>query len=248
MENVRALVSAAVEYEEEAGEDEGAGLTGFLDRSALVSDADEIGRERGVTLMTAHLAKGLEFDAVFLPGLEENLFPHARAASANEDLEEERRLLYVAMTRARKRLFLSHAGFRRLRGELLPNPPSRFLEEVPKELLREVRGPGFGFLGRGPWTSREERPREDRWSASGSSAARARTPVAPPAPSPKPEGPRPVEATVYPVGATVKHPMFGTGKVVGSEGAGASLKLTIHFIQYGSKKILPAYTKLLVQG
>ena len=101
MENVRALVSAAVEYEEETREEaEGSGLTGFLDRSALVSDADEIGRERGVTLMTAHLAKGLEFDAVFLPGLEENLFPHSRANVQNEDLEEERRLLYVAMTRA----------------------------------------------------------------------------------------------------------------------------------------------------
>jgi DNA helicase-2/ATP-dependent DNA helicase PcrA len=250
MENVRALVSAAVEYEEEAAEAEGTGLTGFLDRSALVSDADEIGRERGVTLMTAHLAKGLEFDAVFLPGLEENLFPHSRAATANDDLEEERRLLYVAMTRARKRLFLSHAGFRRLRGELLPNPPSRFLEEVPKELLREVRGPGFGFLGRGPWTAGEERQREERWSASGSSAARAipRKPVVPPAVVPKTEGPRAIESGSYPVGATVKHPMFGTGKVVGSEGSGQSLKLTIHFVQHGAKKILPAYTQLLVQG
>ena len=250
MENVRALVSAAVEYEEETGqESEGSGLTGFLDRSALVSDADEVGRERGVTLMTAHLAKGLEFDAVFLPGLEENLFPHARAASANEDLEEERRLLYVAMTRARKRLFLSHAGFRRLRGELLPNPPSRFLEEIPAELVREVRGPGFGFLGRGPWAAREEGGGEERWSTGGSSAARAipRKPVPPPAVVPKTEGPRPVEAGAYPVGATVKHPMFGTGKVVNSEGSGQSLKLTIHFVQHGAKKILPAYTQLLVQ-
>ena len=250
MENVRALVSAAVEYEEETAEGESGGLTGFLDRSALVSDADEIGRERGVTLMTAHLAKGLEFDAVFLPGLEENLFPHARAAQASEDLEEERRLLYVAMTRARKRLFLSHAGFRRLRGELLPNPPSRFLEEVPKELLREVLGPGLGFLGRGPWAAREEKDREERWSASGSSAARAiaRKPVPAPAAVAKTEGPRPIEAGAYPVGATVKHPMFGTGKVVGSEGSGPSLKLTIHFVQHGAKKILPAYTQLLVQG
>jgi DNA helicase-2/ATP-dependent DNA helicase PcrA len=250
MENVRALVSAAVEYEEEAAEAEGTGLTGFLDRSALVSDADEIGRERGVTLMTAHLAKGLEFDAVFLPGLEENLFPHSRAATANDDLEEERRLLYVAMTRARKRLFLSHAGFRRLRGELLPNPPSRFLEEVPKELLREVRGPGLGFLGRGPWAAGEERQREERWSASGSSAARAipRKPVVPPAVVSKTEGPRAIASGPYPVGATVKHPMFGTGKVVGSEGSGQSLKLTIHFVQHGAKKILPAYTQLLVQG
>jgi len=252
MENVRALVSAAVEYEEQTAEEaqDSGGLVGFLDRSALVSDADEVGRERGVTLMTAHLAKGLEFDAVFLPGLEENLFPHARANVQNEDLEEERRLLYVAMTRARKRLFLSHAGFRRLRGELLPNPPSRFLEEIPAELVREVRGPGFGFLGRGPWAARDEGGREDRWSAGGSSAARAipRKPVPPPAVVPKTEGPRAVEAGAYPVGATVKHPMFGTGKVVNSEGSGASLKLTIHFVQHGAKKILPAYTQLLVQG
>jgi DNA helicase-2/ATP-dependent DNA helicase PcrA len=111
IENVRALVSAAVEHTEE---EEGADLQSFLDRSALVSDADEVGRQPGVTLMTIHCAKGLEFPVVFLTGLEERLFPHVMASDNPEDVEEERRLCYVAMTRARERLYLSQARFRRV--------------------------------------------------------------------------------------------------------------------------------------
>ena len=126
-------------------------------------------------------------------------------------------------------------------GAAYRNPKPKQLEQV-KQMVREVRGPGFGFLGRGPWAAGE--------STSGSSAARAivRKPVPPPAVVAKTEGPRAVETSAYPVGATVKHPMFGTGKVIGSEGSGPSLKLTIHFVQHGAKKILPAYTQLLVQG
>ncbi|HKQ59931.1 MAG TPA: UvrD-helicase domain-containing protein, partial [Candidatus Polarisedimenticolaceae bacterium] len=152
LENVQALVSAAAEYAEESDSPTAAG---FLDRSALVSDADEIGAQPGVTLMTIHCAKGLEFAVVFLVGLEERLFPHALSDGSEEDLEEERRLCYVAMTRARQRLLLSHAHLRRLQGALLPSRPSRFLDEIPAELLVERRAEDEGFFG--SWTTLAER-------------------------------------------------------------------------------------------
>ncbi len=239
IENVRALVSAAVEYEKEA---EDPGLQGFLDRSALVSDADEVGARPGVTLMTIHCAKGLEFPAVFLAGLEENLFPHARSAASSDDLEEERRLCYVAMTRARERLFLSHAYSRLQQGVPMSNQPSRFLDEVPAEFLEEVGG--FPSVQGG----RPSFPREPSFDAWGSSAARAtaRPTVGsvPPGSASGPSGPPPPDGLA--VGATVEHPMFGAGRILDREGEGKRLKLTIHFVGYGKKRILPAYTRLEV--
>jgi DNA helicase-2/ATP-dependent DNA helicase PcrA len=236
VENVRALVSAAVEYEKEA---EDPGLQGFLDRSALVSDADEVGARPGVTLMTIHCAKGLEFPVVFLAGLEENLFPHSRSVASADDLEEERRLCYVAITRARERLFLSHAFSRLQQGIPMSNRPSRFLEEVPAALLRESGGP---FWSGSDAAAFDRAPSDASWGSSAARAA-ARRPSRSPAPPPDiPSGPPPADG--YAVGATVQHPMFGSGRILDREGAGQSLKLTIHFIAYGKKRILPAYTKL----
>jgi DNA helicase-2/ATP-dependent DNA helicase PcrA len=235
MENVKALISAAVEYAEEAEEPT---LRGFLDRSALVADADEVGQRPGVTLMTIHCAKGLEFPVVFLVGLEENLFPHAMASGTDEDLEEERRLCYVAMTRAQRRLFLSHARCRRLQGTLVPNPPSRFIDEIPRELLDESGSTAAGFFD--DWRVR------DGSRSTGSSAARAaRRPA--PAPPPKPIRPGVDPGDGFPVGAFVLHPSFGGGQILNREGSGKLLKLTIHFSDHGPKKILPAYTKLRVR-
>jgi DNA helicase-2/ATP-dependent DNA helicase PcrA len=236
MENVRALISGAVEFAEENDDDS---LQAFLDRSALVASADEVGDRPGVTLMTIHCAKGLEFPIVFLVGLEENLFPHAMASGSDDDLEEERRLCYVAMTRAQRRLFLTHARFRRLQGALLPNPPSRFLEEVPQELIDEV-SPAAGFFDN--WSVSESR------EARGSSAARPRTKPRAPQPPPAPVTPQPDPGDGFAVGAFVKHPTFGGGQILGREGKGKHLKLTIHFSDHGSKKILPAYTQLLVRS
>jgi DNA helicase-2/ATP-dependent DNA helicase PcrA len=237
MENVRALISAAAEHAEEVEEPT---LQSFLDRSALVSDADAVGGRPGVTLMTIHCAKGLEFAVVFLVGLEENLFPHAMSSGTDEDLEEERRLCYVAMTRARQRLLLSHAAHRRYQGTLLPNPPSRFIEEIPSGLVEEPP-PAGGFF--------------DTWDSqpgfhSASSAARAaarRGPrrVTSPLPRAVPGGTPPADG--YAVGAYVLHPRFGGGQILGREGSGKNLKLTIQFVDHGPKKILPAYTKLRVQ-
>jgi ATP-dependent DNA helicase UvrD/PcrA len=229
MDNVRALVSAAVEYERETEEPT---LLGFLDRSALVSEADQVGSRPGVTLMTIHLAKGLEFPVVVLPGLEENVFPHARSRGHDDELEEERRLCYVAITRARERLLLSRAMTRLQAGVPMTNAPSRFLEEVPAALVDET-GSYAGSAA---------------WELSGSSAARAanrRAPAAPRAPRPSD---MPQEADGFSVGARVTHPMFGRGQVLDREGSGKNLKLTIQFSGYGTKRILPAYTQLEVNG
>jgi DNA helicase-2/ATP-dependent DNA helicase PcrA len=242
MENVRSLVSAAVEYEREV---ETPTLLGFLDRSALVSDADEVGASPGVTLMTVHNAKGLEFPVVFLAGLEENVFPHSRSRVNDDDIEEERRLCYVAITRARERLFLSRAVSRLQQGIPQANPPSRFIEEIPAALLaesgrsaapsffdpplREGRSQGWGELSYG--------------SSAARAAARRPQSAAPQTPSdfpPAPDG--------FSVGVRVSHPMFGSGKVLEREGAGQSLKLTIQFTGYGTKRILPAYTQLITEG
>ncbi len=238
MENIEALVSAAAEYQEEADD---ASLQGFLDRSALVSDADEVGARPGVTLMTIHCAKGLEFAVVFLVGLEESLFPHVRSLASAEDMEEERRLCYVAMTRAREHLFLSYAQQRRVQGVVIPSTPSRFIAEVPEALLEEIRpAPLVREVERSTWPRAERQPEE------GSSAFRAASRTAHPGePPPLPVlGKDPGDG--FPLGATVRHPSFGSGRILAREGEGKALKLTIHFIGLGSKKILPAYTALEV--
>lgn len=244
MENVEALISAAVEYAEEEGlgEDEG-GLIGFLDRSALVSDADEVGAQPGVTLMTVHCAKGLEYPVVFIVGMEENLFPHAMSIGNEEDIEEERRLCYVAMTRAGKRLFLTHAQYRRMHGAFLPSRPSRFLEEVPEELIEEISSTGGGFFGgsAGNYGVRSS----GGGYGTGSSATRAVRRR----PEPVPKVARQEDpGDGFPIGARVMHPRFGGGRILDREGEGKSLKLTIHFLDHGPKKILPSYTKLSVEN
>ncbi|HZD01743.1 MAG TPA: DNA helicase PcrA [Actinomycetes bacterium] len=136
VENVRELQSVAEEYE--LRDPEG-GLAGFLESIALVSDADEVETaSQGITLMTVHTAKGLEYPVVFIVGLEENVFPHVRAIGEPRDLEEERRLAYVGITRARERLYLTNAWSRTLFGSTSYNQPSRFLNEVPEELVTVV--------------------------------------------------------------------------------------------------------------
>lgn len=240
MENVDALMSAAEEYDEEQT---GEGLLGFVDRSSLRSETDEISGERGVTLMTIHAAKGLEFDGVFLVGLEENVFPHVRSLAHESDLEEERRLCYVAMTRARHRLFLSSCSARRQFGDFVSNEPSRFLEEIPEELLdrsesRAVPVPGYRHLREGGvWGRGGSRPR------AGSRSGRPRPPAGERRVVPDPDA-SDVTADDLRPGTWVRHPMFGEGRVLSREGEGQNLKLTIRFTDHGTKKILPRYTTL----
>ena len=134
LENLQELVNAAVDYDDEGIE----GLREFIDHSALVSDQDQYKRDAPVTLMTAHSAKGLEFPIVFIAGLEDGLFPHSRSATDPAEMEEERRLCYVAMTRAEKFLYVTHAMKRRVYGEELASEPSQFLNEMPLELMEDL--------------------------------------------------------------------------------------------------------------
>ena len=134
LENLQELVNAAVDYDEE----EGGGQRDFIDSAALVSDSDDYERDAPVTLMTMHSAKGLEFPVVFIVGLEDGLFPHSRSAADPAELEEERRLCYVAITRAEQVLYVSHAMKRRVYGEELASEPSQFLNEMPPDLLEDL--------------------------------------------------------------------------------------------------------------
>jgi DNA helicase II / ATP-dependent DNA helicase PcrA len=134
LENLQELVNAAVDYDEQGAE----GLRDFIDHSALVADTDQYKADVPVTLMTAHSAKGLEFPLVFIVGLEDGLFPHSRSLSDASDIEEERRLAYVAMTRAEKYLYVTHAVKRRVYGEELASEPSQFLNEMPLELIEDI--------------------------------------------------------------------------------------------------------------
>lgn len=146
LENLQELVNAAVDYDEQGIE----GLREFIDHSALVSDADQYKENAPVTLMTAHSAKGLEFPLVFIVGLEDGLFPHSRSATDPAELEEERRLCYVAMTRAEKYLYVTHAMKRRVYGEELASEPSQFLNEMPLDLMEDLsRGNSWLSFARG---------------------------------------------------------------------------------------------------
>ena len=154
-ENLRELAGVAKEYDE--GNNEGT-LTGFLEQVSLITDTDQTeGEEEGVTFMTLHNAKGLEYPVVFIVGMEEGVFPHIRSLGEPDQLEEERRLCYVGITRARQRLYLLNAWSRSLWGGLNYNPPSRFLNEIPEELVaraQETRGTNKKVKG---GTQRQER-------------------------------------------------------------------------------------------
>jgi len=140
LENLQELVNAAVDYDRE----EGGGLRDFIDAAALVADTDQYKRDAPVTLMTVHSAKGLEFPLVFMVGLEDGLFPHSRSATDRAELEEERRLCYVAITRAERFLYVTHAMKRRVYGEEMASEPSQFLNEMPFDLLEDLsRGPSW---------------------------------------------------------------------------------------------------------
>jgi DNA helicase-2/ATP-dependent DNA helicase PcrA len=153
-ENLKELAGVAREYDEQFSE---ASLTDFLERIALITDTDlSTGDEVGVTLMTLHNAKGLEYPVVFVLGMEEGVFPHIRSLSEPDQLEEERRLCYVGITRAQERLYLLHAWSRSLWGGVNYNPPSRFLAEVPEDLVRLAKRTEGDGRGLGRVRSKEE--------------------------------------------------------------------------------------------
>ena len=225
VENLKELVAVSMEYEErdfeELIEDEEISLAGFLEKVSLVADADEIpeGEDHGgvVTMMTLHTAKGLEFPTVFLTGMEDGIFPHSRTLGEKDEIEEERRLAYVGLTRARQHLYISRAQYRSTWGAPNYNPPSRFLDEIPEDVIE--------------WRN------ESSTSVSASLIKRSRVATAPP---PRATGKK-ISAIELHVGERVSHDTFGVGTVVSVAGEGDKAEATINFGQYGEKRLLLRY-------
>jgi DNA helicase II / ATP-dependent DNA helicase PcrA len=236
------------EYEREAEEPT---LHGFLERVALASDVDGYDPEKGaVSLMTVHTAKGLEFPVVFITGLEERIFPHARSVDDDSAVEEERRLCYVAVTRARQQLYLSRVRRRRLSGQELPGIASRFLRDLPLEGIEQIvtarplEYTDYSSAGRGPWGGRWSRE-EPEYPLN---RPIPRAPVAGAPGARRKPGELVVEYDAdtasgpgLQVGSKLRHPSFGVGEVRAWQGQGAELKVTIKFPTVGVKTILARF-------
>ncbi|MGW3109894.1 DNA helicase PcrA [Streptomyces sp. NPDC001091] len=235
IENLQELAAVALEFEQEREDGEQGTLAEFLERVALVADSDQIPDEEDgdgvITLMTLHTAKGLEFPVVFLTGMEDGVFPHMRALSQTKELEEERRLAYVGITRARERLYLTRASLRSAWGQPSYNPPSRFLEEIPATHLEWKRtgasaAPAFGKAASSvASTLSSSRSRSSAAGASGFATRRT--------------GDKPVVSLA--IGDRVTHDQFGLGTVVAVAGEGDKAQATIDFGAGNSKRLLLRY-------
>ncbi|MFE2882712.1 DNA helicase PcrA [Streptomyces graminifolii] len=239
IENLQELAAVALEFEQENSDGESetpVGLAAFLERVALVADSDQIPDEDEdgsgvITLMTLHTAKGLEFPVVFLTGMEDGVFPHMRALGQAKELEEERRLAYVGITRARERLYLTRSSLRSAWGQPSYNPPSRFLEEIPAAHVEWKRtgamaappstGPASGIAA----SLSSSRSRSSASGASGFATRRTSE--------------KPVVALA--VGDRVTHDQFGLGTVVGVKGTGANAEATVDFGEPKPKRLLLRY-------
>jgi ATP-dependent DNA helicase UvrD/PcrA len=235
IENLQELVNAAAEAEER-----GETLAEFLDHAALVSDTDQFDERARVTLMTLHTAKGLEFSAVFLAGLEEGLFPHKLSADDAAEIEEERRLCYVGMTRAKDRLILSWAGERRsyARESFEGTRPSRFLSEIPTELIEPVTLSPWSAKPRLEWADAVNSPDAARHFLAERGRESARKPSSGLTMNPPPEKRR------WKLGTQVRHPKYGLGTVLDCEGDGEDAKLTVSFPGFGVKRLIERYASL----
>jgi DNA helicase II / ATP-dependent DNA helicase PcrA len=225
IENLEELVNAAAAFvQEERPVEEGEPadpLTAFLTHAALEAGEHQAGEgQEALQMMTVHSAKGLEFDVVFLTGLEEGLFPHEQSVNERDGLEEERRLAYVAITRARNRLYLSHAQTRMLHGQTRYNIPSRFLEEIPQELMK--------------WLT----PRFSRQKAFAPDFSRqTQTTFKKPSPASR-------EVGGFRIGQNVTHAKFGPGVIVDAEGQGNDARVQVNFGRQGLKWLAVAVAKL----
>lgn len=217
--NVNELISAAAEYDEENPE---GSLDDYLSRVSLVSDADHLkGTGGAVTLMTLHAAKGLEFPVVAIVGLEEGCLPHSRAKENPNDLEEERRLCYVGITRAQERLFLSKAANRTIRGLRERTATSQFLAEMPLEFMNVIDRAGMGSN----WYAQK---------AAGAKSAHAASGWQEPA----------IDESEFGVGRKVRHPAYGVGKIVDVSNSGASTRVIVEFPNSGRKNFILEQARL----
>jgi ATP-dependent DNA helicase UvrD/PcrA len=267
LENLQELVNAAVDYDEQGAQ----GLLDFIDHSALVADTDQYKADVPVTLMTAHSAKGLEFPLVFIVGLEDGLFPHSRSLTDASDIEEERRLCYVAMTRAERFLYVTHAVKRRVYGEELASEPSQFLNEMPLELIDDLsHGRSWLSFARGSSAveegghlaaHRETKARvkyegktydsaqsiaeffRDRSARMGGTQVQSSKSQVQ---SPRAQAPSPsrTQGGDWVPGSYVRHAKYGRGLVLRREGSGDQIKLTVSFPGYGQKKLVEKYAGL----
>ncbi|ODT95000.1 MAG: ATP-dependent DNA helicase, partial [Sphingobacteriales bacterium SCN 48-20] len=268
-ENIQELMNSIKEWVESPDNEDGEvvdkSLGSYLQQITLLTDADNKDpNSDSVKLMTIHAAKGLEFSCVFAAGLEESLFPNAMSINSREELEEERRLFYVVITRAKERLWISYANQRYKFGSLIQNEPSRFIEELPDEFVDRSFA-GGGSRNSGFSTSAFDRMNGGGWGKS--SSAQAEKQYGPP-PSRKKDtpppylGPKPVVQKVVEhkpsedfvptdtsnlqVGQRVEHQKFGFGEVVKMEGASHNPIATVKFEHNGEKKIMLNYAKLRV--
>ncbi|MCQ3810906.1 MAG: DNA helicase PcrA [Acidimicrobiia bacterium] len=222
LENLDELISAASESDD---------VNDFLEQVSLVSDTDDLADDSMLTLMTLHSAKGLEYPVVFLVGMEEGVFPHFRSLTEPDELEEERRLAYVGITRARQRLYLTHAWHRTIHGTPMYNPPSRFLEEIPEDLVDN----------RGSSRSRSPRSSSERNSPSSFAGRERMVEAAQATRTPVEADPDPVRLVV---GDDVNHATFGLGVVTDVKGADGDAEITVNFTTSGSKVLMASFARL----
>ncbi len=236
LSNLEELSNAIVQFEKERGDD--ASIAGYLEELALASDLDKQDAEyNAVTMMTLHISKGLEYPYVFIVGCEENLFPSTRADDTDETgIEEERRLAYVGMTRAREKLWMTHTQIRRVWGQEQMNLPSRFINEIPKNLIQyssgvATTGPSsfasrYGSRGQNQDDDSQNFPNYDDYSESysGSDSSKSKS--------------------GYSKGQRVRHPTFGVGSIFDLEGANDDLKISVMFQDKTIKKFIARYARL----
>jgi DNA helicase-2/ATP-dependent DNA helicase PcrA len=257
IENVQELAGVAMEL---TARDPEAGLSEFLEQVSLVGEQDEYEEEDStVTLMTLHIAKGLEFPVVFIVGMEDGIFPHFRSMTDTAELEEERRLAYVGITRAQERLYLTHAWSRTLFGQTQYNPPSRFLGELPEELVSisesetlprrrsagQRRGNGAEAEGR---RSRGASSKDSGYTVIGLPGQQGEVRVDRGWTPPKVPAVARHEAPAITEGDTVIHERWGEGVVVTTSGYGDDAEATILFSDAGEKRVLLAYAPLRKVG
>jgi DNA helicase-2/ATP-dependent DNA helicase PcrA len=220
-ENVKELLGVAKEYSE-------VGLSGFLEEVSLISDLDRTDFDNdAVTLMTLHAAKGLEFPIVFMTGMEETVFPHSRAMYDQSEMEEERRLCYVGMTRAKEELYMLHATTRMLYGTTHHNPPARFLSEISGESVQETSG---GFSSNVRESASTQQNYQSSQNLSGWANELQKSPVS--------DEPR--YTSDFEIGDAVEHSLFGKGTVVEMDGD----NLAIHFKNKGTKKLNASFAPI----
>ena len=237
LENLREFISVAKNFDDGAAEGEN-GLADFLAQIALISDVDQTEQSDGtVTLMTFHAAKGLEFPAVFMAGMEEGLFPHSRTLLDDTEIEEERRTCYVGITRAERRLYLTYARQRTIYGRTEMSRPSRFLAEIPEELVEHKEADFFGGTDlRAPsniWSERSTRTERKRYMPPQQHTAADGSVI------------RPDASAAFKAGDAVRHSKWGDGRIVAISGSGEDAELAIAFPGEGIKKFVQKYAPIL---